>query len=220
MTATEADGEPGFWILLFDDKHRAARGHPRADLSAEAQKEMLRWIGTMAGPCDQVAVLSYRGRLRLHQDFTRQPSALLQGIAQTQVRKPKTGARVSAAEVTLQEAFAPAALQARASVYKALEELAQATGRLPGPATVVFVSPGFDENNHFNDEERLSKQGRVYQRLRHAIADFVAAGTVVHVINPWATLYRGGADLLSRHTGGWYATGFEAPTEGSIYELH
>lgn len=214
-TGAKAGAEAGHLILLFDDKNRAARSRPRADLAEEVLGELVYWIEHEVSPCDQVAVLSYQSRLRLHQDFTRDSVALLGAVNAAQ--RPKAAKHVDQ-DGLLGQALAPEALQRKQSIYKVLEHLADASGRLPGHTTVLLITPGFDENNHFHMEVGpLARLSRAQQRLRKPIAAFQEVDTVVHAVNPWPAREREGLRLLTRETGGWYLFGFEAPVDENAY---
>lgn len=210
-----ASAASGHLILLFDDKNRAARSRPRADLTEQLLGELVDWIEHRVSPCDQVAVMSYQSRLRLHQDFTRDSVALLEAVNAAQ--RPKAAKEVGL-DGALGQALAPEALRRKQSIYKVLEHLADASRRLPGHTTVLLITPGFDENNHFHMEVGpLARLGRAQQRLRKPIASFQKVGTVVHAVNPWPAPEREGLRLLTRETGGWYLFGFQAPVDENVY---
>lgn len=210
-----------YLILVFDDKNRAARFRPRADLTEQTLDDMIYWLTRQFSPCNPIAVVSYRSRLRLHQDFTNDAAALLQGATAAQrSRHPKTSNPGPSGDgIALADLLSPRALK-RQSIYRVLQEIAAASEQLPAPVEVVMVTPGFDENNHFSEEyNSVAQRSRMEQLLRKSIAALTEAETVVHVINPWPMWNRHGAELLTKGTGGDLYHGFEAPMEGSVYSL-
>ena len=121
------------------------------DRQLKAGRQLTAWLAEEAQPADRLAVVSYRRRLKVHQDFTTDRQALGRAIQDAvRGRDPdKVPPSRRTAEVD------PAALSSlpagqeleRASrdVYRALGLVAGALAAVPGRKNLIFVGRGFGD---------------------------------------------------------------------------
>ena len=144
-----------YFILLIDDQRRNQDGS--VDLLSQqlrAAREARRWIAEELAPADWVAVLSYDFKLKLHQDFTRDRAALAAAIDAAASGKEGGNwpSRRGDGEGPSLAAHLPSGKELRKAtprIYDALEEIAEAAGRIPGRKNLVFFSIGMGDVDRF-----------------------------------------------------------------------
>ena len=147
---------PRYFILFFHDQRMVIPRLGRQMI--DAVRGTKRWIRKELLPTDYVAVVSYGARLRLHQDFTRNPKEIVRGVeAVLGAEEPgKWPSRRGEAEPDAPSLFArlpssegKALADLTGSIYGGLALVARAAGFLEGRKNLVLFSLGFGDIDNF-----------------------------------------------------------------------
>lgn len=162
--ASAGNGElaPHYFVLFFDDQ----RGHSvdvpvLLQRQIRAGKDAIEWLRSGLAPTDWVAVAGYDNRLKLFQDFSRDPEALERAIQSATTGR---GARESfpsrqAPPVAGAPALAPglpvgeAMSEQTGTIYEALTLVAEASAALVGRKNLLLFTTGFGRMNRFHQYE-------------------------------------------------------------------
>lgn len=139
-----------YFVLFFDDQRDA---FPRLGIQLlNAGRWAKRWVASDLAPSDYVAVVSYRNKLMLHQDFTQDTEALRRAIddAVTGEDTPEIGPAAPGAPSLF--AHLPRGRELRRQtpfIYDGLEMLALASDTVPGRTNMALFTLGFGQLNSF-----------------------------------------------------------------------
>ncbi len=144
--------EDRHFILFFQELRAGGRGinnlFARQHQAARAMEE---WVVSSLDPADFVAVVSYGYRLKVHQDFTRDRQAILQGISNglrgVDPASQWPSRRPPEEEMGPLLRALPTGKELRKqskNIYQGLQLLAKASATVPGRKNLVFVGVGFD----------------------------------------------------------------------------
>jgi VWFA-related protein len=246
FVVTEGDKEPGITSVTFygDPASLQASGTLRTDryfvlffhtekgVAAERTlawnrlaRDAKKWVKKELLPNDQVAVLSYRFSLNLHQDFTRDTRAVLAAIDDAVARRPVEEEPVSPS--------LPGQLGEDPSLFvnlprgkelnresrrfmQAMDLVARAGEGVVGRKNLVLFSTGFGQTPGFGE---LEPESREYRRMKRSLNTANVAVYAVDVPRiaqdgPPTPLLHEPLREISRDTGGRYyarETSFLAP---------
>ncbi len=141
-----------------------------------AGSDITRWLVEVLQPADRVAVVSFRARLKVHQDFTTDREALLDAIegavrGRDPARVPPARSKVVAGDPAALAALPEGKDLRRATpnVYRALQRLAGALRTVPGRKNLIFLGQGFGElGSYGNYQPQLSKFNPMLEALNDA----------------------------------------------------
>ncbi|MCP3963535.1 MAG: hypothetical protein GY719_37340 [bacterium] len=203
---------PRNFILFFDDESRqATRPSPRGLYIGSAVEAARHWIETELRPSDRVAVLSYKGHLRFHQDLTADRNALARALGQVTRRKASPVGAATEDPGLLSALPAGRELKKHTrQVVPSLHLLAEASATIDGDKTLVLFTAGLSKMNTYGG---AANSGLAVNRsfFPRQIADLVdtmrASDVTVYTIFLSPPVFRGqggGADLLAARTDGGY----------------
>lgn len=182
----------------------------------QAGRVLQEWVSTGLDPADVVAVVSYDYKLEVHQDFTRDRTALANAIdaairGKSPDRQWPSRQRPDSEVGPLLKGL-PAGKELRKAtrdIYRGLEVLSAAAANVPGRKNMVFLGTGFDPI-----------RSTEYLRMNPAIAALNAANIAAYTIDLVPTeidhTSRGSLHDLAIRTGGDFFftfVRFEAPLE-------
>ena len=152
--AVETVPQDRYFILFVQDEGPRQRGLRVApvDHQGRAGREFARWVMEKVQLADRVAVVSFRGRLRVHQDFTADRAALLEAIGRAvrerdAERIPLTrSARVAGDPPALGSLPTGKELRrASQDIHHALRLVAGAVKSVRGRKNLIFLGRGFGD---------------------------------------------------------------------------
>ncbi|MGB6642443.1 MAG: VWA domain-containing protein, partial [Thermoanaerobaculia bacterium] len=145
--------EDRFFILFIQDQREAGADAPRLfQRQMEAGREARRWVREQMLSRDWMAVVSYQKKLKVHQDFTRNPEEIDAAIGRA-IQGDDPGNIWPSRRTDAEPEFSllpglPAGLDLRKqtpTIYEGLELLAQAAGAVRGRKILLFLGIGFGE---------------------------------------------------------------------------
>jgi VWFA-related protein len=166
--------EDRYFVLFFDDqKNNAADAPVLLSQQMQAVQRARDWVSRELLPNDWVAVVSYDQKLKVQQDFTHDRKALAAGIADAMKGKdheqnwpsrvPQGGGPSLIAGLPRGNALR----DKTATVYEAMDVLAEAAGKITGRKNVLFFSNGFgDRVNNFG---QYIPDDRYYPAMVHTL---------------------------------------------------
>lgn len=139
----------------------------------DAARKAKEWVREEMLPTDWVAVAGYDVKLRLYQDFTRDPQALVAALDDAAVSKGGENwpSRVQDGDGPSLAAHLPQGKELRKKtkrIYDALELLADASGRVVGRKNLILFSRGFGDVNRFG---AYQPDPRYYDDMEQALND-------------------------------------------------
>ena len=165
------------FILFVEEQPFQRRGlRPSLlDRQLQAGRQLGQWLVEETQPADRVAVLSYRGRLKVHQDFTADRAALIEAVdGAVHGRDPEKipPSRRHPVESPSALSALPAGKELERSsrdIYQALRLVADAVKGVPGRKNLIFVGRGFgDIGSHGNYRPEHFKLDPMLQALNDA----------------------------------------------------
>lgn len=179
QTAPKAGEIPAsrYFIFYFDDQKTNNLSSSRLMAQQlDAGREAKKWIEEAMQPSDWIAIVSYDYRLKIQQDFTQDRKELLKAVdnavrGRDPERYPSRTKAVDAAAPSLLANLpkGDALRDATTNEYKALTELAQASGGIVGRKNVVMFSIGFGKIDPQTGVARPDQ--RYYPTLKDALND-------------------------------------------------
>ena len=175
--AVDTQPQDRHFILFVEEQPFQRRGlRPSLlDRQLKAGRQLSRWLVEETQPADRVAVLSYRGRLKVHQDFTVDREALIEAVdgavhgrdpgkvPPSRRHRPESPSALSAL---------PAGKELERTsrdIYQALRLVADAVKGVPGRKNLIFVGRGFgDIGSHGNYRPERFKLEPMLQALNDA----------------------------------------------------
>ncbi len=166
-----------YFVFFFHNQWQL--GHFGGDLTRQQLRAGLqsrRWLEEEMLPSDWVAVVSFGGKLKLHQDFTQDREALEKAFkSAASGRKPASDAPLrrrspGSFELSLLSRM-PKGRELRDrvnNVYQALEVVAEACGYVIGRKNLLMFTIGFGREVRFGDAE---PDPRYYPQLETALND-------------------------------------------------
>jgi VWFA-related protein len=202
-----------YFILFFDDQRRGAPRAVQAERQQmEAGRDARQWVRDHLLPTDWVAVVSYDTRLKVHQDFTRDKSAVLAALEDAPLaRNPKGNwpSRQEAGDDPSLTAYLPTGKELgkeSRTIYDGLELVADAAGHVIGRKNLVLFSRGFGDVNRFGIYQ---PDPRYYPDMERALNDNnVAVYTVDLTPNEVEHTLSDALNQLAAETGGRYYENF------------
>ncbi len=200
-------GTPRQYILWFDDQYRAvSRDALVSGPSKLWIEDAKQWIREDLCPSDRVAIVSFKGQLRIHQDFSTDRQATAEALGEVKKWKSRSDTKLpGVGEPSLLRALPPPRELARRSreVPMALRLLAEASARVEGHKDLIVLTKGFSGwNDRFMATSGLALEAKKIRR-QHAVL-MRQSDVTVHV------LYTGrfrpaaaGENMLINETGGW-----------------
>ena len=166
-----------YFVFFFHNQWQ--QGHFGGDLTRQQLRAGLqsrRWLEEEMLPSDWVAVVSYGGRLKLHQDFTQDREALEKAFKSAAAgKKPASDAPLrrrspGSFELSVLSRMPKGrALRERAgNVYQALEVVAESCGYVIGRKNLLMFTIGFGREVRFGEAE---PDPRFYPQLETALND-------------------------------------------------
>ena len=163
--AVEMVPQDRYFILFVQEQHRS--GMSLFSRQMEAGRQLSRWLVEGAQPADRVAVVSFYGGLKIHQDFTTDREALLQAVeGAVRGRDP---AKIPPSRRREVESDPPAfsslpvgkeLRRASRDIYRALTLVAGAVQNVPGRKNLIFLGRGFGDlgtyGNYQSEPYRLN----------------------------------------------------------------
>lgn len=156
---TEVDTVPQdrhFILFIQEQPHQRTMRPSLLDRQLKAGRQLTRWLVEETQPADQVAVVSYRSRLKVHQDFTTDREALIEAVdAAVHGRDPEKippsrRRQVESGPAALSALPAGGKLrQASKDIYRALRLIAEAVSGVPGRKNLIFLGRGFGDISSF-----------------------------------------------------------------------
>lgn len=203
-----------YFILFFHDQ-RDILPRITAQLLSAGQRAK-QWVRGELLPNDHVAVVSYRHKLRIYQDFTADEERIGNAIDQAVrgVDPERWPSRMEAAEGPSLLANLPspeAVSRSSERFYGAMEILAQAAGAVPARKNLVLFSLGYGEVHEFGF---YTPDSRYYQPMIRELNDNNVAVYSIDLIaiEPGQQLidnvYANSLSQLSSDTGGAYYFNF------------
>lgn len=156
--AIEMAPQDRYFILFVQDEGPRQRGLrvPPVDHQRRAGRQFARWLMEDVQLADRVAVVSFRGRLVVHQDFTTDRKALLEAIGlavrERDAEKIPPTRRSKVAGDPPAFGSLPTGKQLRRAskdIYHALRLVAGAVKSVPGRKNLIFVGRGFGDFGNF-----------------------------------------------------------------------
>lgn len=164
-----------YFIFFFHDQRLdfAPRIAQTERQLLDAARKAKEWVREEMLPTDWVAVAGYDVKLRLYQDFTRDPQALVAALDDAAVSKGGENwpSRVADTEGPSLAAHLPQGKELRKQtrrIYDGLELLADAAGQVVGRKNLILFSRGFGDVNRFGVYEPDS---RYYDDMEQALND-------------------------------------------------
>ena len=196
------------YILWFDDQgRRVFQGEPLSASPKGWLEDATRWIREDLCPADRVAIVSFKGRLRVDQDFTLDREAAVRALEDVERWKHSRVAALPAAnQPSLLRALPPKRELKRRSreIESAIELLAEAAATVEGRKDLIVLTRGFADWNSVHGRNGTGQVGEriIYKAQAERIR---AGGVVVHAIQTGSgSFYRwGGVTALTSRTGGW-----------------
>lgn len=166
-----------YFIFYFDDQKTNNLSSSRLMAQQlDAGREAKKWIKEAMQPSDWIAVVSYDYRLKIQQDFTQDRKALLEGIDNAvRGRDPERyPSRTKAVDASAPSLLADlpkgdALRDATTNEYKAMTELARASGGIVGRKNIILFSIGFGKIDPQTGVARPDQ--RYYPTLKDALND-------------------------------------------------
>ena len=213
--------EDRYYILFFQDQSSASHDSPGLmNRQLRAGHDARKWIRSEMLPRDWVTVVSYKRKLRVHQDFTRNQKALDRAVSEAVQGKdpggnwPSRQPAESEKGVSLLPAL-PVGKELRrqtTTVYEGMEVLARAAGQIRGRKILMFFGIGVGEVGSFG---LWDPDPRYYFPMVRTLND---NNVVVYALDvtPLGTRHalERSLERLANETGGDYhhfSTGFLAP---------
>lgn len=141
-----------FIVFVQEQRFDRASRTSSLDRQMEAGGQLARWLVEELQPADRIAVLSFRGRLKIHQDFTTDRQALIEAVdnaahGRDPEKIPSSRRRELAGDPPALSALPAGKELRRASkdVYHALRLVAGAVKRVPGRKNLIFLGRGFGD---------------------------------------------------------------------------
>lgn len=164
-----------YFIFFFHDQRLdfAPRIAQTERQLLDAARKAKEWVREEMLPTDWVAVAGYDVKLRLYQDFTRDPQALVAALDDAAVSKGGENwpSRVADTDGPSLAAHLPQGKELRKQtrrIYDGLELLADAAGHVVGRKNLILFSRGFGDVNRFGVYEPDS---RYYDDMEQALND-------------------------------------------------
>ena len=160
--AIETVPQDRYFILFVQEQPHHSISRPSLfDRQMKAGRQLARWLVEEAQPADRVAVVSFRGRLKVHQDFTTDREALLEAVeGAVRGRDPEKIPPSRRREVEIDPpalSSLPAGKELRRAskdVYHALRLVAGAVKGVPGRKNLIFLGRGFGDIGSFGNYRR------------------------------------------------------------------
>lgn len=161
-TADSSGLAPHYFIFFFDDQRSHSVDVPvLLQRQIRAGKDAVEWLRAGLAPTDWVAVLGYDNRLKVFQDFSRDPDALERAILAATTGKgaresfpsrqvpPPAGAPALGPGLPAGEAMS----EQTGTIYEALTLVAEASATLVGRKNLLLFTMGFGRMNRFHQYE-------------------------------------------------------------------
>lgn len=164
-----------YFIFFFDDQKTNNLSSSRLMAQQlDAGREARKWVEEEMQPSDWIAVVSYDSRLKIQQDFTQNHDDLIAGIdnavrGRSPERFPSRSKAIDASAPSLLANLPKgrALRDATTNPYKALTELARATGGIVGRKNLILFSIGFGKIDPQTGVARPDQ--RYYPELKDAL---------------------------------------------------
>jgi VWFA-related protein len=174
IKAAEAP-EDRYFVLFFDDQRSNAADAPELlSQQMQAVQRTRDWVSRELTPHDWVAVVSYDQKLKVQQDFTHDRKALAAAVSDAMKgtdHESNWPSRVPQGGGPSLIAGLPRGLALRdktATIYDAMDVLAEAAGKITGRKNLLLFSNGFGQINNFG---QYTPDERYYPPMVHTLND-------------------------------------------------
>lgn len=168
--------EDRYFVLFFEDQKSSAVDAPELLASQlDAGKRAREWVRTGLLRNDWVAVVSYDQKLKVHQDFTRDRTALQQAIGNAIKGKETDGnwpSRIEESSGPSLRAGLPRGNDLRkesGTIYDAVRLVADASGKITGRKNLLLFTNGFA--GRINTFGQYQPDQRYYPEMSRALND-------------------------------------------------
>ena len=208
--------ENRYFILFFDDQKSANADVPGLlGQQLEAGRRTKEWVAKDLLPNDYVAVVSYDYKLKVHQDFTRDRTALVEAVSDaiqgkdSETNWPSRIKQGKAADGPSLLAALPQGNALRdktATIYDGVRVLADASRGITGRKNLILFTIGFGQINSFG---QYIPDPRYYPPMMQALNASNVAVYTIDLVRPGTEHTLSNAmNQLSEETGGQYLFNF------------
>lgn len=200
------------FILFFDDQRsRAGEAPGILGQQMNAAQKSKQWVEQELLPGDYVAVVSYNYKLKLHQDFTQDRTALTAAIDRAMQGKDPSNwpSRIDENAPLSLARNLPQGRELRdatPTIYEALQVLSEASGSVQGRKNLLLFTLGFGQLSSFG---QYRPDTRYYPPMVQALNDNNVAVYAIDLAPPGVDhTMQDAMNVLALDTGGDYLFNF------------